>query len=158
MALKLIVLLAAARLCLPVSSIINAYLQKSYFSPQISKARDELTMSSPELERLKDMSFPETDGVLKTMKNGFTFVGEKASDLSAALKSMIENMGSIISNLLKLSYLYGAIFIVQVIILPISTFWILARMTNILFGTSIPYILKHADVANKFEKNGSRIS
>ncbi|RQV99050.1 hypothetical protein EH221_00950, partial [bacterium] len=68
MTLKLIIILAAARLCLPVSSMVNAYLQKSYFSPQINKAKDELTMSSPELERLKEMSFPETDGVLKTMK------------------------------------------------------------------------------------------
>jgi hypothetical protein len=156
MVLKTIILLAVARLCLPTSSIINEYLQENYFSPQITKAKDELAMSSPELERLKDMTMPETDGVLGTVKNGFSFVTEKTSDLSSALKAMIKNMGSMVSNLLKLSYLYGAIFIVQVIILPVGVFWLLARITSVLFDTGIPYILKQSEVANEFgrRKNG----
>lgn len=145
MVLKSIILLAVARLFLPASSIINTYLNEHYFSPQIIKAKNELVMNSPELERLKDMTMPEIDGALGTVKNGFIFVGEKTSDLSAALKGIVKNMGSMISNLLKLSYLYVAIFIMQVIILPLGTFWLLARITNLLFGTGIPYILKHSD-------------
>ena len=142
--LKLIILLFVARLCLPASSVINAYLHDNYFSPQIIMAKDALAMTSPELERLKDMTMPEADGVIETVKSGFSFVGEKTSDLGTALKAMIENMGGMISNLMKLSYLYVAIFAVQVILLPLGIFWLLARITNVLFGTTIPYILRHS--------------
>ena len=150
--LKSVILLAVARLCLPASSIINAYLSEHYFSPQIIMAKDALSMTSPELERLKDMTMPEADGVVETVKNGFSFVGEKTSALGAALKSMIKNTGSMVSNLMKLSYLYVAIFAVQVIILPLAVFWLLARIANVLFGTSIPYILKHSDIVEKLDK------
>jgi predicted regulator of Ras-like GTPase activity (Roadblock/LC7/MglB family) len=72
-------------------------------------------------------------------------LSDKKSDLIAALKAMIRNMGSMVSNLLKLSYLYVALFVIQVILLPIGTFWLLVRITNALCSTNIPYILKHAD-------------
>jgi hypothetical protein len=144
-----IILLAVARFFLPTSSIINAYLQENYFSPQIIQVQDELAMNFPELERLKDMSMPEIDGVVGTMKNGFDFVGEKTSDLGATLKAMVENMESMVFNLLRLSYLYVAIFIVQVIILPIGAFWFLTRITNILFGTGTPYTFKNSDAATQ---------
>lgn len=147
--LKSIILLAVARLCLPASSIINIYLQDNYFSPQIIMAKDALAMTSPELERLKDMTLPEADGVVETFKNSFNFVDKKTSDLGVAIKSMINNMGDMVSNLIKLSYLYVAIFVVQVVLLPLAVFWLLARITNVLFGLGIPYILKHSDVVNK---------
>jgi hypothetical protein len=147
--LKSIILISVARLCLPVSSIINIYLQDNYFSPQIVTAKDALAMTSPELDRLKDMTLPEADGLVGTVKNGFNFVDEKTSDLGAALKSMINNMGDMVSNLIKLSYLYVAVFVVQVVLLPLAVFWLLARITNVLFGASIPYILKPSDVMSK---------
>lgn len=144
-----IILLAVARLFLPTSSMINSYLQENYFAPQIIKVQEELTMNSPELERLKDMSMPEVDGVFGTVKNGFDFVGEKTSDLGTTLKAMVGNMESMISNLLKLSYLYLAVFIVQVIILPVGAFWFLTRITRVLFGMSIPHAARNFDGANK---------
>ena len=147
--LKSVILLAVARLCLPASSIVNTYLHDNYFSPQITLAKDALAMTSPELERLKDMTMPEADGVLDTVKSGFNFVGEKTSDLGTALKAMVNNMGNMISNLVKLSYLYVAIFAVQVILLPLGVFWLLARLANALFGTAIPHVLKHSDLGNK---------
>jgi hypothetical protein len=75
--LKSIIIIAVARLCLPTSSIISSYLNDHYISPEITKAKDELAMSSPEMDRLKDMQMPEVDGVLGTVKNGFAFVGQK---------------------------------------------------------------------------------
>ncbi|WP_300465296.1 hypothetical protein [Desulfobacula sp.] len=141
--LKSIVLIAVARLCLPTSSIISSYLNGNYFSPEITRVKDELAMSSPVMERLKDMRMPEIDGVLGTVKNGFNFVGEKTSDLETVLKEMIQNTGNMVSNLLKLSYLYVALFVIQVILLPIGIFWLLSRITNAFLGTNRPYIISH---------------
>lgn len=135
--LKSMVLIAAGRLCLPTASIISTYLNENYFSPEITKVKDELAMGSPVMERLKDMRMPEIDGVLGTVKNGFNFVGEKTSDLKTALKEMIQNMENMISNLLKLSYLYVALFVIQVILLPVGIFCFLLRITNTLFGTNM---------------------
>lgn len=153
--LKSIILIAVARLCLPISSIVSSYLNDHYFSPEIIEAKDELAMGSPEMERLKDMSMPEVDGVMGTIKNGFGYVSEKTSDLGAALKAMHRNMDSMVSNLLKLSYLYVALFIIQVILLPISAFWLLARITNALCDTNNPYILKHKDLTHQM-KSGNQ--
>ena len=145
MFLKFVILFAVLRLCLPASSVINSFLQENYFSPRIIEASEKLTIISPELDRLKEMTMPEADGVLNTVQNGFNFVTEKTADLGKALKAMIKNMGSMVSNLIKLSYLYVAIFVVQVILLPMGMFWILTRLFNLLFGTGIRYVLKQPD-------------
>ena len=125
------------RLCLPTAAIISTYLNENYFSPEITNVKDELAISSPAMESLKDMRMPEIDGVLGTVKNGFNFVGEKTSDLKTALKEMIQNMENMISNLLKLSYLYVALFVIQVVLLPVGIFWLLLRITNACFATNI---------------------
>jgi len=137
--LKSIFLIAAGRLCLPTAAIISTYLNENYFSPEITNVKDELAMSSPAMESLKDMRMPEIDGVLGTVKNGFNFVGEKTSDLKTALKEMIQNMENMISNLLKLSYLYVALFVIQVVLLPVGIFWLLLRITNTFFETKTSY-------------------
>ncbi|MFA6816029.1 MAG: hypothetical protein WCS73_07020, partial [Lentisphaeria bacterium] len=138
--LKWIILIAVARFCLPISSMISSGLNDHYFSPKITEAKNGLAMNSPEIERLKDWHIPEVDGVMGSVKNGFKFVGKKTSDLWAARKMLTRNMGSMISNLLTLSYLYVALFIIQVILLPIGAFWLLVRIANALCGTNIPYI------------------
>jgi len=150
--LKAIMLVSVARLCLPTSSIISSYLNDRYFSPEITKAKDELALSSPEMERLKDMRMPKLDGLWGTIKNGFAFVGEKSADLGGALKALIRNAGSMVSNLLKLSYLYVALFLLQVILLPIGAFWLLFRLTNVMFGANIQVILRNR---NTFSQAGA---
>ena len=149
--LKSIVLIAVTRLCLPTASIISSYLNRSYFSPEITKVKDEIAMSSPVMERLKDMRMPEVDGVLGTVKKGFNFVDEKTSDLGTALKEMIQNMENMITNLLKLSYLYVALFVIQVILLPIGIFLFLTRITNAFLRTNAPHIISHEGL-NKTRK------
>jgi len=146
--LNVLIVLAAARLCLPISSIVNSYLNANYFEPQITTTKNELSMVSPEKERLKDMRMPEINGVLGTVENGFKFVGEKTSDLRKSINEMIRNMESMVSNLLKLSYLYLALFLVQVILLPFGAFWLLARSANALFVRT-SHIPKHSDLISR---------
>ncbi len=127
--LKSIILILIARLSLPVSSIVSAHLNEHYFAPEITQAKDGLGLNTPEMERLKSMQMPKVDGVMDTVENGFRFVSKKISDLSAALQSMLQNMGTMINQLLILSYLYVTLFIIQVIVLPLGIFWFLTRLT-----------------------------
>lgn len=147
--LKSIIFIAVARLCLPISALVSTYLNDHYFKAEINKAKDELAMNSPQTERLKNMRMPQIDGVFGTVKNGFNFVEKKTSDLGAALKGMIRNAERMMSNLLTLSYLYVALFIIQCILLPIGAFWLLTQITNALCGTHLPHIIRHKDVMNR---------
>ena len=146
---KCMIVIAVARFCLPVSSIANSYLQEHFFSQRIVETKDQLAISSPELERLMNCRMPEIDGVVGTVKNGLGFVADKTAELGTVLRSITKNMGSLVSNLLKLSSLYVAIFMVQVILLPVGSFWILIRITNSLFSADLPYLIKHAGLASK---------
>ncbi len=144
-------ILAIARFCLPASSIASNYLHENFFTPKITQAREELSLGLPDLDKLKNFKLGEVDGVMGTLKNGFGFVEGKTTELTSALKMMAKNMTSIISNLLKISSLYVAIFLVQVILLPIMAFWILIKIVNVLFTLSIPVIIKQSDLLSKFE-------
>lgn len=143
---RTIIFIAVARLCLPASSMANGYLSEHFFSPRIAEARDQLAISSPEIDKLKETEMPKAEGVVDTVRNGFDFVTSKTAALGAALRSIAKNMGSMVSNLLKLSSLYVAIFIVQVILLPLAAFWLLTRAANALFGSHLPLIIRHADL------------
>jgi hypothetical protein len=140
--MQIVLLLAVARFCLPISSMANGYVQKHYFEEQISAANNELALGSVELDNLKDFSLPEIDGFLGTIENSASFVKHKSIQFKNSLVNTVSNMGSIIENLLKLTFLYVGIFVIQVIILPLLSFWFLIKTANTLFRTNIPVILR----------------
>ncbi|ALC15671.1 hypothetical protein DSOUD_0884 [Desulfuromonas soudanensis] len=140
--MQILLLLAVARFCLPISSMANGYVQKHYFEEKISAANNELALGSVDLDKLKDFSLPEIDGFIGTIENSASFVKQKSILFKNALVNTVSNMGSIIENLLKLMFLYVGIFIIQVIILPLLSFWFLMKTANTLFRTNIPVILR----------------
>ena len=146
---RFIVLLVIARFCLPVSSVADQFLHKHFFDDQISEANEELAVGSAELDKLKDLSLPETDGVLGTIENSASFLKQKIREFKNALVATVTNAGDIIENLLKLTYLYVGIFLIQVIILPLLSFWFLVKTANALFHTHIPAILHHSRLIRK---------
>jgi hypothetical protein len=126
-------LLVIARFCLPVSSIANTLLEKSYFSDQIAQANSELALGFAELDTIKDFSLPEIDGVLGTIENSSTFLKQKSTEFKNALMYSLNNTGKIIDNLLQLMFLYVGIFLLQVILLPLLVFWVFMKTGNALF-------------------------
>ena len=118
---RIIVVFVVARLCLPFSALVSGYLQDRFFNPQIAEAKAAISLSSPDPEILK-------------------------TEFSSTVATMTKNMGQIVENLLKLSWLYAGIFFVQVILLPILMFWGLVKIVNSLFGLNVPYIIRHAEL------------
>jgi len=141
---RFMVLLIIARFCLPISSVVDDYLHEHFFADQISEANEKLAMGSAELDKLKDLSLPETDGVLGTIENSASFLKQKTTELKNALVATVSNTGDIIESLLTLTYLYVGIFLIQVIILPLLSFWFLVKTANALFHTNIPAVLHHS--------------
>lgn len=151
--IKALIILSVARLCLPISALTCDYLTQHYFAEQIEAEHTKLQFNSPEINALKEMNLPEADGVMNNLKVGFSFVGEKGAQLKAALEHMTANMGSSINSLLTLSYLYLSLFVLQVIILPIGSFWLMTRLANSLFETKTHYILNQQELQRQLESH-----
>lgn len=78
------------------------------------------------------MEFPQ-NGTFGIFSNSAEFLKKKVIDFKTAVVYTIENAASIIENLLKLTFLYVGIFLIQVLLLPLLVFWILYKMANGLF-------------------------
>ena len=141
---RFLLLIVIARFCLPISSMANEFVHKHFFADQISEANKELAIGTVEIDKLKDFSLPEIDGVLGTIENSTSFLKRKSIEFKHALVATVSNMGAIIENLLKLTFLYVGIFLIQVIILPLLSFWFLVKTVNTLFHTNVPVIPDHS--------------
>jgi len=134
--LRFAILVIIARFCLPMSSVANELVHEHFFSGKISEAKSELASSSAGLDKLKQFSLPETDGILGTIKNSTSFLKQKSIEFKNSLKAMANGMGTIVENLLKLTFLYVGVFLIQVVVLPLMVFWLLVKTANALFLTS----------------------
>ena len=143
---RVVIILIVARFCLPFSSLANEFIQKHFFDDQISKSNKELALGSAELDKLKDFSLPEFDGLLKTIEKSASFIKRSTIEFKKAIVATVSNMGEIIESLLELTFLYVGLFLVQVIILPLLTFWFFVKVLNSLFDTNVPLILRHSSV------------
>ncbi|MDJ0783704.1 MAG: hypothetical protein QNJ22_17140 [Desulfosarcinaceae bacterium] len=130
--LRLLLLITIARFCLPIAALVNGHLDNRFFSEQIEAARGALAIGSAELEKLSEVDLPEVDGVRGTLKNSAAFLQERASSFRDALAYTISNVGTLVDNLLKLTFLYVGLFLIQVLLLPLSVFWLFFRTAHAL--------------------------
>jgi hypothetical protein len=129
--MRFALLIVIARFCLPISSAANEFVDKNFFADQISDASQELSLCFDDLDKLKDFSLPESEGVLETIENSTSFLKQKSIEFNNALVTTVSNMGNIIENLLKLTFLYVGIFLIQIIILPLLSFWFLVKIIQV---------------------------
>jgi hypothetical protein len=130
--------IAIARFCLPLSSMVNDYLQHNFFEEKIAEANHALSGGIAALDSIKDVSLPKYDGLFETIGNSATYLKQRSVDFKNAIATTIENRELIIENLLKLTFLYGGIFIIQVLVLPLLVFWFLIKILNSLFFPPLP--------------------
>lgn len=145
--LSVLIIISIARFCLPLSSMANQFLQDHFFEQNIAEANGELARGIADLDKLKDVSLPQYDGLIETIENSASYLKQKSIDFKNAIAVTIENRDIIVENLLKLTFLYVAIFIVQVLVLPLLIFWFLMKMVNSLFlTTTIATIIPQHDL------------
>ena len=147
--MRIIFIIIIGRFCLPISSMANEIIQKDFFDEKISDANDKLKLNTAELDKLAELSLPEVDGIKGTIENSASLLKQKSIEFKNAIVVTVSNMGSIINNLLTLTFLYVGVFLIQVIILPLLIFWFLVKTTNALFQTNLPVILHHSSKSKK---------
>ena len=135
--LNVLIIVSVARFCLPISSIANEFLQTQFFEDRIVEARGALAEGTADLDKLKDVDLPEYDGILETIESSASYIKHKSVEFKNAVRITIENKSLIIENLLQLTFLYLGIFIIQVLLLPLTIFWFLMRLVNALFLSNV---------------------
>jgi len=134
--MSVMVVASIARFCLPISSIANEFLQETFFEDKIIEANATLTASTTDIDKIKGVNLPKLDGFMGTIGNSASYIKEKSVDLKDTIQVIMENKGVIVENLLRLTFLYLGIFVIQVIVLPLLTFWFLMKIVNSLFISS----------------------
>ena len=140
--MRFALLIVIARFFLPISSFINDFINTNFFNPQIDAVNKKLAIDSRELDKLKDISLPE--GILGTA----SFLKEKSGDFKKALAAAANNMGGMIESLLTLTFLYVGILLIQVVFLPLLTFFFLRKIINALFMVQLPKVIIQSESTN----------
>jgi ABC-type multidrug transport system fused ATPase/permease subunit len=133
-----IIIIVVGRICLPISAAVNDYLNNQFFYPQITEIREKLSLQFTALEQLNDYTLPENKGVLGTLENSAQLIKQKTIALQKAMKHLAANMGEMIDSLLKLSFLYVGVFLIQIILIPILMFWFLNKLINTSLQLNLP--------------------
>jgi hypothetical protein len=131
--MSVMVIASIARFCLPVSAVANEFLQETFFEDKIIEANQKLTASTADIDKLEDISVPKLDGFIGTIGNSASYIKEKSVDFKNTIQAIMENKGVIVENMLRLTFLYLGIFVIQVLVLPLLIFWFLMRIVNSLF-------------------------
>lgn len=135
--LNVLIIVSIARFCLPVSSLANEFLQEHFFEDKIIEANGKLAEGMADLNTLNEVDVPEYEGVLKTIENSASYIKHKSVDFKNAVSITLENKGLIVENLLKLTFLYLGIFVIQILVLPLAIFGLLMRLVNALFLSNV---------------------
>lgn len=88
-----------------------------------------------DINSIADMDIQRDDGFWNKIATTTQALRDKTAKLQEAFAYTLENAGELIENLLILTFLYIGIFLIQVILLPIATFWLLFRRFHILYKT-----------------------
>jgi hypothetical protein len=147
--MSVMVIAAIARFCLPISSVANEFLQETFFEDKIIAANEKLTASTADIGQLEDVAVPKLDGFLGTIGNSASYLKEKSVDFKNTIQVIMENKSVIIENLLRLTFLYLGIFVIQVLVLPLLMFWFLMRIVNSLFLGTTMTTMGHSESPGK---------
>ncbi|WP_331774623.1 hypothetical protein [Sulfurospirillum sp. 1612] len=130
--LQLSFLVLILRLTMPLSSIANSFIYHQYFENHIATARKNLELNTLQTDTMQKVTLPQTEGLFSTFRTTSAFISEKTDAFKEIFINTVQNAGNIIDNLLTLSFLYMGIFFIQVIFLPILSFWLIFKTIRIL--------------------------
>ncbi|MES9965799.1 MAG: hypothetical protein ABW082_08025 [Sedimenticola sp.] len=104
------------RLLLPLSALVSEGLHSAVFAPGIDEARESLALVSSRYEEMNAFEKGEEDGLFSSI------VGKAGSQVESARHAfdhIARNVEQIIGSLLELATLYIALFLIQVLAIPL---------------------------------------
>jgi hypothetical protein len=133
--LKLATLLVILRLLLPVSSFFSDAVYQSLLKDDMIAAKTQLAALSAEQEVIGGFDSPDEVGIIASFTTSARAKMESARDL---YRRIAQSGDDIINALLLLTTLYVSLFILQVIVIPVGTLWLMILLIKSLFtGSSV---------------------
>lgn len=120
--LKICVLLLVLRFMLPVSALVSESFYQQVLQPKIESAEDKLSLVSSSYNEMRDIPLEESDGFFSSLTSS---ASNKVTQTKQAFLQIVEHADAIISSLLSLMTAYLAIFVVQILLLPLLSLWLL---------------------------------
>ena len=145
--LRFALLLLVFRFFLPLSAMLNAVIYQHFFIESITTSKDAIALESKSIQGLADFSQlqattdqtqSESDGFwsqlmeARLLSDATDFIGQKSQQIKQAFLSKQQYTTQLIDHLLALTYLYVALFVIQVILLPLGLLYGLYRIAQLI--------------------------
>lgn len=127
---KAALLLLFVRVALPCSALISETVETHFFAPKIAACQARLSVFEAETK----IRVAEQDSL-------WDKAGKMKEQLQEKLKLYWENAMDMVEVALEIAGHYIALFLVQVIFIPLGMFWLLVKITNRFFSTALPEII-----------------
>ncbi len=158
--LNIVIILLAVRLALPVCGVINDFLYKDYFKPNIDKSLSVFSTVKEYEKNLYPESFSLPDNFQQELnqEEGFSLnpfskfssfkdkfesfldtTKEKATELKAIIIHLWQHKGELVESLVDLIVMEVSMVFIQVIALPLTVVWFLTKLINTLFERKISF-------------------
>jgi hypothetical protein len=120
-------ILLALRFLLPLSSLLNQYLYDELFQEQIAASTATLSVLSSDYKELSSLETEENKGFISSMTGG---ASRKIQQTKQIWSRVIDNAETIVTALLTLMTLYVGVFVMQVLLIPLSMLGLLLLLAN----------------------------
>lgn len=127
LAVRFCYFLLVLRFLLPASSLVNDYLYDNLFKAKIEESVKSLSVISSDY---KEMSTMEPEGERGFFSSLTGAVGTRIEKTKQAFSRVLENAEGVITSLLSLTTLYVALFIIQVLFIPLGMLWLLTNLAR----------------------------
>ncbi|MBU0500571.1 MAG: hypothetical protein KJ558_13865 [Gammaproteobacteria bacterium] len=127
LAVRFCYFLIVLRFLLPISSLVNDYLYDNLFKARIEESVRSLSVISSDYNEMSRMEPGGERGFFSSLTGA---VGTGIEKTKQAFSRVLENAESIISSLLNLTTLYVALFIIQVLFIPLGMLWLLMALAR----------------------------
>ena len=114
----------------PCSALISETVETHFFAPKIAACQARLSVFEAETK----IRVAEQDSL-------WGKAGKMKEQLQEKLKLYWENAMDMVEVALEIAGHYIALFLVQVIFIPLGMFWLLVKITNRFFSTALPEII-----------------
>ena len=145
---KAALVLMLVRVALPCTALISDAVETRFFAPRLAECRERLQVWRVEMPNC-EFEFSEEDGIWKRIEKAGAKTKEIAVATGDALASLVENAGEIVAVSLEIAGLYVALFVVQVLFLPLGACFLVVKATNRLFASRLPVILEARDARSE---------
>lgn len=120
-------LLLLLRFMLPLSAILSDALYESTLRPNIEIAVEQLSVVSSGYEELSSFEPKGDEGFFSSLGGA---AADKVGEIKEAFARTVDQAENIIGSLVDLATAYAALFVVQVLLLPLAMLWLLWATLN----------------------------